>query len=752
MAANSTKKTEAESGAKGAATTKHTKAAAKKPAASSAKAAPKSNHKLVVVESPAKAKTIGKFLGKGYTVVASNGHVRDLPKSQLGVDIEHDFEPKYITLRGRGEVLDRIRREAKTAKKIYLATDPDREGEAISWHLSNVLGLDDGGDYRIVFNEITPNAIKNAIKAPRKIDMALVDAQQARRILDRLVGYKISPLLWAKVRKGLSAGRVQSVATRILCDRENEIRNFVSEEYWVLLATLLGEKLKKGFDAKLYQKNGRKIAVSCEEEANAIESALKNCSYRAIEVKKAEKSRHAPAPFTTSNLQQEAARKLGFTTKRTMLIAQQLYEGVEIKGQGAVGLVTYIRTDSVRVSKEAQQAALDIIRERYGEAYAPKTPNIYKGRKNAQDAHEAIRPTYPERTPDSVKASLTPDQFKLYRLIYNRFFASQMTPAQYETITVTLAAEKPGLTDQYTFRAAGSRLLFDGYSAVYTESRDDGGEEKETKLPAIDEGDVFACTNFAKEQHFTQPPLRYTEASLVRELEEKGIGRPSTFSPTITTIIERGYVKREKRVLYPTELGEIVTNLMKENFAEIVDVKFTAEMEEKLDSIEDGKSSSTQVLKEFYTPFEQLLEKAEQNIEKVSLADEVSDVPCEKCGAMMVYKYSRYGRFLACPNFPNCRNTKPIVEPVDVPCPKCGAKLLKRHSRKSNKPFYGCERYPECDFVCWDAPTKEKCPKCGGMMVAKKSRGGTELRCLDCSYTMRQEKEPAPGAGSETKE
>ena len=703
---------------------------AKKPAAKK-----KTGAKLVVVESPAKAKTITKFLGKGYKVVASNGHVRDLPKSQLGVDVEHDFTPKYITLRGRGEVLERIRKEAKNAEKIYLATDPDREGEAISWHLSQILSIDEKTPCRIVFNEITPNAVKSAIKSPRAINMYLVDAQQARRLLDRLVGYKLSPLLWAKVRKGLSAGRVQSVATRIICDREAEINAFVPEEYWTITAKLAGEHVKKPFEARLYGKNGKKYEAKTEEQALAVKAAVTGAAFAATDVKKAEKLRNPQPPFTTSNLQQEAARKLGFTTKRTMLIAQQLYEGVEIKGTN-IGLVTYIRTDSVRISKEVQDRTREMLREVFGDQYVPQKPNVFKGKKNAQDAHEAIRPTNPDMQPDSIKQFLSPEQYKLYKLIYNRFLASQMTPAVFENVTVSIHAQKPSETDKYEFRASGNRMLFDGYMAVYTEGRDDGEKEKESKLPAIAVGDVFKLEDLACEQHFTAPPLRYTEASLVKELEDKGIGRPSTFAPTITTIIERGYVRREKRVLYPTELGEIVTRMMKENFPDIVNVKFTADMEEKLDSVEEGKTNSTGILKEFYGPFEETLKKAEEHIEKVEIADEVSDVVCDKCGAMMVYKMGRYGKFLACPNFPACRNTKAITETLDVPCPKCGAKLIKRRSKKGGKVFYGCEKYPDCDFISWDQPVKEKCPECGGTMVKKTSaRAGETLKCIQCGHT-----------------
>lgn len=689
--------------------------------------------KLVIVESPAKAKTIGKFLGKGYKVVASNGHVRDLPKSQLGVDVEHDFEPKYITLRGRGDVLDRIRKEAKTSDQVYLATDPDREGEAISWHLAQVLKLDTKSKCRIVFNEITPNAIKSAIKEPRIIDADLVDAQQARRILDRLVGYKISPILWAKVRKGLSAGRVQSVATRILCDRENEINLFVPEEYWNIDLQLIEHKSKRVFSARLSTKNGKKFEVRSEEQAKTVVSELEGVQYVAVDVKRGEKSKHAPPPFTTSFLQQEASRKLNFTTKRTMLIAQQLYEGVEIHGKGTVGLVTYIRTDSVRISTEAQQQARELIAERYGKQYVPETPNIYKGRKGAQDAHEAIRPTYVDMSPEKVKDSLSPEQYKLYKLIFDRFMSSQMTSARYETLTTLISA------GNYGFRAMGSRVLFDGFTVIYTEGKDDEGEDKEDALPEMVVGDVFKLKKLTSDQKFTQPPPRYTEASLVRALEEKGIGRPSTYAPTITTIIERGYVKREKKLLYPTELGEIVTKLMRENFERIVDVEFTAGMEEKLDEIEEGKNNSVQILTDFYTPFAKSVEAASVNIEKVKIADEVSDIPCDKCGAMMVYKLGRFGKFLACPNFPNCRNTKPIVEAISTPCPKCGAKVIKRKAKKGRKTFYGCERYPECDFVSWDLPAEEKCPKCNSFMVHKSDKAGKDIRCTnkECGHVIR---------------
>lgn len=689
---------------------------------------------LVIVESPAKAKTIGKFLGSKYKVIASNGHVRDLPKSQLGVDEENDFEPKYITLRGRGEVLERIRREAKASKRVLLATDPDMEGEAISWHLAHILKLDPNSNCRIVFNEITSNTVKNSVKHPRSIDMDLVDAQQARRVLDRLVGYKISPILWAKVRKGLSAGRVQSVATRIICDREQEINDFNAEEYWTVSAALKGSGVKKAIDAKFYGYGDKKTELRCEADADKVITAATGASFNVSDVKIAAKSRHAPAPFTTSSLQQEASRKLGFTAKLTMLVAQQLYEGVELQGRGVTGLITYMRTDSVRVSDEAQAAALKLIGEKYGQHYVPQKPNIYKGRKGAQDAHEAVRPSYVELTPVEVKASLSNQQFKLYKLIYERFMASQMAEMEYETNTVTFDA------NGCTFRANGQRVIFDGYTAVYIEGRDDV-QEKDIALPELHIGDALKASSINGEQRFTQPPPRYTEATLVKTLEEKGIGRPSTYSPTISTIIERGYVKREKKTLYPTELGFIVTQIMKDNFKDIVDVKFTADMESELDHIKDGDCQWKSVIREFYGPFMQSVEKAAETVEKVSVPDEVSDVVCDKCGAMMVYKMGRFGKFLACPNFPECRNTKAIVEKLAIPCPKCGAAIIKRKTKRG-KAFYGCEKYPECDFVSWDMPSSEKCPKCGQMMVTKTGPHGKYTACSnkDCGYIVRNVK------------
>lgn len=689
---------------------------------------------LVIVESPAKAKTIGKFLGSHYKVIASNGHVRDLPKSQIGVDVEHDFEPKYITLRGRGEVLEKIRKEAKKADKIYLATDPDREGEAISWHLAHILHLDPASKCRIVFNEITANAVKSSIKNVRPIDMRLVDAQQARRVLDRLVGYKISPILWAKVQKGLSAGRVQSVATRIICDREQEIMDFVPEEYWSITAHLHEKNSKKNFDAKYYGEDGKKRELRSEADAKSVLDRIEGAAFTVSELKTGEKTRHAAPPFTTSSMQQEAARKLGFTTKRTMMVAQQLYEGIDIGGKGPVGLISYIRTDSVRVAKEAQDAAITYIGKRFGERYVPVKPNVYKGRASAQDAHEAIRPTLIDNEPQKIKEHLSNDQFKLYKLVYERFLVSQMSDARYATTTASIDA------NGCIFRANGVRTLFDGFTAVYTEGRDDV-QEKEVTLPELHENDTLERTKIDSEQRFTQPPPRYTEATLVKTLEEKGIGRPSTYSPTISTIIDRGYVSREKKLLVPTELGFVVTGLMCEHFSDIADVKFTAGMEEKLDGVESGKDEWKTVIREFYGPFKIALDKAEKEIEIIDIPDEISDVKCDKCGALMVYKTGRYGRFLACPNFPACRNTKAIVEKIDVPCPKCGSALVKRKGKRG-KTFYGCERYPDCDFVSWDKPKNIRCEKCGGMMVQKIGRNGSYVICMDkdCGHILRNTK------------
>ena len=688
---------------------------------------------LVIVESPAKAKTIGKFLGSKFKVVASNGHVRDLPKSQLGVDVEHDFTPKYITLRGRGDVLERIKKEAKEADRVLLATDPDREGEAISWHLAQILKLDTASKCRIEFHEITANAVKNAIKKPRTINMDLVDAQQARRVLDRIVGYKISPILWVKIRKGLSAGRVQSVATRIVCDREDEINAFLPEEYWTLTAKLRAGS-KKTFDVRFCGTDGNKIDLKTEEQTNEIIARVGESAFTATEVKTGEKHKHAAPPFTTSSMQQDASRKLGFTTKRTMMVAQQLYEGVEIGKKGTTGLITYIRTDSVRVADEAQKAANSYISETFGGEYLPKVPNVYRGRRNAQDAHEAIRPTDIKNDPKSLKPYLSSDQYKLYKLVYERFLASQMSDAVLDQTAVTFDA------NGVQFKATGSRVHFAGFSAVYTEGKDVDDEDT-VQLPPIKEGDRFQKDSLEGQQKFTQPPSRYTEATLVKTLEEKGIGRPSTYSPTISTIVDRGYIMRDKKALVPTELGFAVTGLMKASFPDIVDIAFTANMEEELDSVEDGSDKWQGVVSEFYGPFMQTVETAEKNAEKIKIPDEVSDVPCDKCGAMMVYKMGRFGKFLACPNFPTCRNTKSIIEKVEgVPCPKCGAAIIKKHGKK--KIFYGCERYPDCDFTSWDLPVRMKCPKCGGMMVQKHGQNGTFIQCADpnCKEILRRSK------------
>ena len=669
-------------------------------------------NKLVIVESPAKAKTIGKFLGRGYKVEASQGHVRDMPKSQLGVDIENGFEPKYITIRGRGEILNRIRKEARSASKIYLATDPDREGEAISWHLANVLGIDEATPCRIEFHEVTSKAVKAAVKNPRTINMDLVNAQQARRVLDRLIGYKISPLLWRKVKKGLSAGRVQSVATKMICDREEEIDIFVPEEYWTISAPFTIGKAK--VSARFTGFGSDKAELHNQQEAQAVVDACSDATFRVSIIKKGERRKFPAAPFTTSNLQQEASRKLGFTTQKTMQIAQQLYEGVEIAGEGSQGLVTYIRTDSTRIADEAMDAVRAMISENYSAEYLPEKPNVYKTRSSAQDAHEAIRPTDILRKPDAIKASLSRDQYRLYKLIYERFVSSQMTPAVYDTLSVDIDSDT-GL--RFHFNA--QKLRFAGFTAVYEEGQDDSAEESSVKnLPDLEEGMRAERGEIAADQHFTQPPPRYTEASLVRALEEKGIGRPSTYAPTISTIITRGYVARENKRLIPTELGKIVNDMMCKNFPNIVDIAFTAGMEAQLDGVEAGNSDWHRIIADFYGPFEKTLEEADKNIEKVAIEDQVSDVPCEKCGAMMVYKMSRYGKFLACPRFPECRHTMALPKNIGVPCPKCGSELLERISRKGRK-FYGCEKYPECDFVSWERPVKEKCPVCGGYMVMK---------------------------------
>jgi DNA topoisomerase-1 len=709
--------------------------------------------KLIIVESPAKAKTIKKFLGRGYIVEASMGHVRDLPKSQLGVDIENQFEPKYITIRGKGELLSKLRKAAKSADKIFLATDPDREGEAISWHLTHALNIEEDSACRIEFNEITAQAVKNAIKQPRKINRDLVDAQQARRVLDRVVGYQISPLLWRKVRKGLSAGRVQSVATRVICDREKEIQKFKPEEYWTLkgdffpinqLTATNSEKKSQNkesqnkksykdtqvFEASLYGLRNKKLEPKSKQEIDKVLSDLKSAEFYVDKIHAGQRKRYAPAPFTTSTLQQEASRKLGFSTKKTMMLAQQLYEGVDVKGQGSIALVTYIRTDSTRIAIEAQNAARAAIQEKFGLNYLPEKPNVFKSKKNSQDAHEAIRPTYLEWDPNRLKDSLKRDQLRLYRLIYERFLASQMSPALYEVMTIHIVA------GDYSFRANGSRQAFPGYTAIYMEANDEGSEDKDVNLPLLEQGQKLDLMEWKPEQHFTQPPPRYTEASLVRALEDMGIGRPSTYSPTISTILSRGYVSREGKALFPTELGLLVNELMMEYFPNIMDYQFTAEMEEKLDMVEEGKIAWRKILEDFYDPFKKYLDYADESLEKVEVQDEVSDVICENCGSNMVIKTGRYGKFLACPNFPECKNTKPIVEEIDVKCPKCGSAIVMRKSKRGRK-FYGCVQYPNCDFVSWDLPVKEKCPECGSLMVQKGTSSRKKVVCTDekCGFT-----------------
>mgnify|MGYP004701714877 CR=1 FL=1 len=671
--------------------------------------------KLVIVESYAKVKTIKKFLGRGYKVEASVGHIRDLPKSSLGVDINNDFEPKYITIRGKGELVSKLKKEAKAADEIFLATDPDREGEAISWHLAHLLGIDRNRPCRIEFNEITDTAVKNAIKNPRPISLDLVDAQQARRILDRIVGYQISPILWKKVRSGLSAGRVQSVAVRLICEREREITGFVPQEYWTITANLTKLNSDILFEAFFHGQNAKKIELKSKEQVDRIVAALKGADFIIKSIKKQSKKRNAPPPFTTSTLQQESARKLGFTTKKTMMLAQQLYEGVETKGGGSEGLVTYIRTDSMRVSSTAQSEALEHIAVNYGKQYVPEAPNRFKSKKNVQDAHECIRPTYLSKDPESLKDFLKKDQYRLYRLIYERFLASQMTSALYEVTSVDIDA------DGYQFKSSASKLIFKGYTIIYEEGSDSDKKEKETKLPELKEGEKLRLMRLLPQQHFTEPPMRYTEASLVKILEEMGIGRPSTYAPTISTIIDRGYVLREKKSLFPAELGFVVNDLIMEFFNGVIDYKFTADMETRLDQVEEGVKNWKDILREFYPSFETMLKTAEDNMGEVTLSDEQSEIDCDKCGAKMVFKRSKFGKFLACPNFPDCRNTKPLQEELDVLCPVCDSRLVERNTKKGKK-FYGCSKYPDCTFMSWDLPNGKSCPECGSFMVIKQNK------------------------------
>ncbi|MDE7404196.1 MAG: type I DNA topoisomerase [Lachnospiraceae bacterium] len=686
---------------------------------------------LVIVESPAKVKTIKKFLGSNYEVAASNGHVRDLPKSQLGIDVEHEYEPKYITIRGKGDVLANLRKEVKKAEKIYLATDPDREGEAISWHLQKALKLEDKKVYRITFNEITKNAVKESLKKAREIDMDLVNAQQTRRILDRMVGYRISPLLWAKIKRGLSAGRVQSVALRIICDREEEINNFIPEEYWTLDASFSLPGEKKPLTAKYYGKKSGKVTISSREELDQILKEIKEADFKVGEVKRGERSKKAPLPFTTSTLQQEASKVLNFSTQKTMRLAQQLYEGIEIKGNGTVGIITYLRTDSTRVSGEAEDMAEEYIRKNYGEEYALKGGTESKNDKKIQDAHEAIRPTDINRTPAEMKESLSRDQFRLYQLIWKRFTASRMQPARYETTSIKIDA------GEHRFSVAASKVLFDGFMSVYTQDEDK--EESNMLVKGVDLATPLTLTGFEEKQHFTQPAPHYTEASLVRELEELGIGRPSTYAPTITTILARRYVVKENKNLYATELGEVVNNMMKEAFPSIVDVNFTANMEALLDGIGEGTVNWKTVVSNFYPDLDEAVQTAERELKEVDIADEVSDEVCELCGKQMVIKYGPHGRFLACPGFPECRNTKPYFEKIGVLCPKCGKDIVLKKTKKGRK-YYGCIGNPECDFMVWQKPSGKRCPKCDSMLLIK----GGKLVCMDqtCGYV---EKNPEIG-------
>ena len=689
---------------------------------------------LVIVESPTKVKTIKKFLGSNYVVMASNGHVRDLPKSQMGVDLEHDFEPKYITIRGKGEILAGLRKEVKKADKIYLATDPDREGEAISWHLMKALKLEGKKVYRISFNEITKSAVKASLKNARDIDMDLVDAQQARRVLDRIVGYKISPVLWAKVKRGLSAGRVQSVALRIIADREDEIAAFIPEEYWSLDANFKVKGEKKPLVAKFYGTKDEKITIHNEEEMNKILAELEDAEYKVVDVKRGERSKKAPLPFTTSTLQQEASKALNFATSKTMRIAQQLYEGVDIKGSGTVGLITYLRTDSTRISEEADANARAYVGKAYGEEYVAEAASEQKQKndgKNIQDAHEAIRPSDVTRVPAEIKESLTRDQFRLYQLIWKRFVASRMQPAKYETTSVKIGA------DDYRFTVSASKIIFEGFRLAYVES-DEEKQSGNVMVKSIDKDSELTKEAFDYKQHFTQPPAHYTEASLVKTLEELGIGRPSTYAPTISTIIARRYVAKENKNLYMTELGEVVNNIMKQSFTSIVDVNFTAYMEGLLDMIAEGKVEWKSVISNFYPDLNEAVEKAEKELETVKIEDEVTDVVCEECGRNMVIKYGPHGKFLACPGFPECRNTKPYLEKIGVACPKCGKDIVLRKTKKGRR-YYGCEDNPECDFMSWQKPSEEKCPKCGSYMVEK----GNKLVCGNeqCGFVKNKEKD-----------
>ncbi|WP_411349720.1 type I DNA topoisomerase [Paenibacillus sp. WLX2291] len=683
---------------------------------------------LVIVESPAKAKTIGKYLGSKFIVKASMGHVRDLPKSQIGVDVENDFDPKYITIRGKGSVLKELKDARKKVKKVYLAADPDREGEAIAWHLAHALDVADGEACRVVFNEITKQAVKDAFKTPRQINMDLVNAQQARRILDRLVGYKISPLLWKKVKKGLSAGRVQSVAVKIIIDRENEISEFKPEEYWSITARLTVNDTT--FEAKFTQLNGEKKELHSEDEVNEVLAAIADAAFEVTEIKERERLRHPAAPFTTSSLQQEAARKLNFRAAKTMSVAQQLYEGIDLGKEGTVGLITYMRTDSTRIAASAQEEVREYLSGKYGPDFIPEEPRQYtKKNANAQDAHEAIRPTSAVRDPESVKEYMSRDQFRLYKLVWERFAASQMASAVLDTMSVDIAVGPA------TFRAVGSKVRFQGFMKVYVEGNDDGKEESEKFLPPLKKGDKLNKEEVEPKQHFTQPPPRYTEARLVKTLEELGIGRPSTYAPTLETIQKRGYVAIEEKKFMPTELGDLVIQQMEEFFPEILNVEFTANMEQDLDHVGDGQEDWVQVLNEFYGSFEKRLEVAEEEMKEIEIEDEVSDEICDKCGRHMVYKLGRFGKFLACSGFPDCRNTKPIIKDIGVECPTCHEGHVVERRSKKGRIFYGCNRYPDCDFVSWDRPSPKPCPVCQSMMVEKRNKQGVKLQCTSCDHT-----------------
>lgn len=687
---------------------------------------------LVIVESPAKAKTIQKYLGKDYDVIASMGHIRDLPKSKLGVDVEHGFQPQYTDMKGKEDVIKKLKEHAKKCDRVYLATDPDREGEAISWHIAQLLGLDMNEDNRVEFNEITRSGVQNGMSHPHKIDLDLVNAQQARRILDRLVGYKLSPFLWKKVRRGLSAGRVQSVAVRLVVDRENEIRAFVPQEYWSIDAKFTAPPSRKVFGAKLVRVDGERVdknEIPDKAAADALLARLQNAQYAVQNVKKRVTKRHPAPPFITSTLQQDASYRLGFQSKRTMKVAQELYEGIDVQGMGAVGLITYMRTDSLRISEEAQQAAADYITGQYGSQFLPPAPRVYKSKKNAQDAHEAIRPSLPNLTPAQLKPSLTADQFKLYKLIWERFIASQMADALMDTVSVDIEA------DNCLFKATGSTMKFEGYTIVYDEAKND--KEDNRNLPELENGMLIKVKSLEGNQHFTQAPPRFTEATLIKALEENGIGRPSTYAPTITTITSHLYVEREGKQLKPTVLGEVTTELMKEHFQNILDVKFTAGMENQLDEVEDGKKSWVETLDDFYGDFSKTLETAEEKMEgkRVKVPDEETDVICDQCGRNMVIKIGRFGRFLACPGFPECKNTKKIVQETAGSCPKCGGKIILKKSKRGRS-FYGCSSYPDCNFMTWNLPTEEKCPQCGATLFQKGGKSGT-LVCEKegCGYS-----------------